>query len=100
MEKARKMLNRRSSQEWKQAIDRIRCGHICRLIVAQIVWWDYFSKKPASPHDDTLDSYKADWDCMVIRRTPVRIRARSVAKALVSIGYQEDVAEKRSRVVK
>ena len=67
-------------------------------MAACIVWWDYFAKKPAVPHDDTLDAYKRDWDYMVLTRAPIRIQKRSIVKALVALGYAETAAKKRSEV--
>ena len=99
-QKARKTLKRRTSQEWKQAIDGLKCGRTCRLLAACIVWWDYFAKKPAVPHDATLDLYKNDWDYMVVRREPISVRAASLVRALVAIGYAEAIARKRSEVLR
>jgi hypothetical protein len=97
--KARRSLKRRSSEEWLDAIRRLRCGRLCRLLVSQIVWWDYFSNKPATPHDPAFDAYKADWEYMVVCRKPIRIRDTSIAAALIALGYQQDLAIKRSQVV-
>lgn len=97
--KARQNLSRRSSPEWAKAIAGLRCGRLCRLLVANIVWWDYFAKKPANPHDATLDVYKADWENMVVCRKPIRVRQGSIESALMSIGYAATVAKKRSMVV-
>ena len=96
---ARESMQRRKPAEWKQAIDRLHCGRVCRLMAACIVWWDYFAKKPTVPHDETLDAYKRDWDYMVITGAKIRVQARSIVKALVALGYNEDVARKRSEVV-
>ena len=99
METTRTALKRRTSQEWKLAIDRLRCSRVCRLLAAQVVWWDYFAKKPANPHDATLDGYKADWEYMVVTRAPIRVRKASLAAALVAMGYLPEVAAKRSEVI-
>ncbi len=96
---ARESLQRRKPAEWKQRIDRLPCGRVCRLMVACIVWWDYFAKKPAVPHDDTMDAYKRDWDYMVITGAKIRVRAQSIAKALIALGYEQSMATKRSEVV-
>ena len=97
--KASRSLKRKTPAEWKQGIDRLPCGRVCRLMVACIVWWDYFAKKTAIPHDDTMDAYKRDWDYMVITGAKIRVRAQSIAKALIALGYDEAMATKRSQVV-
>jgi hypothetical protein len=99
LEKARTSLKRRSSPEWAKAIASIR-GRMCRLMVAQIVWFDYFSKKPATPHDATLDDYKNDWEYLVITRAPIRVRSTTLAAALIAVGYAESIAAKRAEVLK
>lgn len=99
MRKARANLKRRTSPEWAAAIRGLRCGRVCRLIAAQIVWWDYFAKKPATPHDATLDLYKNDWEYMVVTGAKIFVRKQSIAKALVALGYAEHVAQKRAEVV-
>ena len=98
MRKARASLERRTSPEWAKAIAGIR-GRICRLMVAQIVWFDYFSTKPATPHDATLDVYKNDWEYLVVTRAPIRVRAAALANALMAIGYAEPAARKRAKVL-
>ena len=97
--KTSRTLKRRKPAEWKRGIDRLPCGRVCRLMVACIVWWDYFAKKTAIPHDDTLDAYKRDWDYMVITGAKIRVKAQSIAKALIALGYDEAMAAKRSEVV-
>lgn len=37
-QKARKTLKRRTSQEWKQAIDGLQCGRTCRLLAGFLIW--------------------------------------------------------------
>ena len=97
--RAKASLKRRTSPEWATAIRGLRCERVCRLIAAQIVWWDYFAKKPANPHDATLDLYKNDWEYMVVTGAKILVRKKSIAKALVALGYAEHVAQKRAEVV-
>lgn len=96
---ARENMKSRKPAEWKQAIDRLPCGRVCRTMAACIVWWDYFAKKPAVPHDATLDGYKNDWDYMIITGAKIRIRAESLVRALVALGYVECVARDRASVI-
>ena len=81
----------RSPEAWKSAIDKIE-DMTTRIQVACLVWWDYFSIRPANDPWTQLDEYKSQW------KGNKNACFQRVKKALMQIGYPERLAERRAKV--
>ena len=87
--KKRAILNARSPEEWRSAIDTITDPNT-RTQAACIVWWDYFAHREVSNRWPHLDEYLNAWNVALLI-PPDALRA-----ALMQVGYLEVDAVNRS----
>ena len=85
----RKTAKRRTGAEWRALIDAIH-GKRIRIQVACIVWWDFAGNEYANAGFKELDDLRDDW---TNEQNADRL---SVREALVAIGYQQRIADKRT----
>ena len=95
----RYLLRHRTDQEWLAAIGRVRSGEV-RVLVACIVWWDFWSEAdPRRQDPHALDAYKSEWDYYLLTHRRIKTKPAALAAALVDLGYHPDLAAKRAEVV-
>ena len=76
--------------EWRTLVDAI-ANHATRLVVANIVWWDWFGLRTMDDRWPDLDDYVNGWDA----GKPPMPTAGDVLNALVSVGYTRKYARAR-----
>ena len=87
--KKRAILNARSPEEWRSAIDVITDPSI-KIQTACIVWWDYFAHRVVSNRWHHLDEYVQAWN------VHIHVPQSQFEAALLSIGYLPEDARSRS----
>lgn len=87
--KARAVLNARTPDEWRSAIDAITDPNT-RTQAACIVWWDYFASRLVSEAWPHLDEYRNAWKVEMLFDQP------KLQSALLQIGYSPNDALTRS----
>jgi hypothetical protein len=88
-----KAVRKRKPKRWRNAIMRINTLKI-RSQVANIVWWDFFSKRSCSKRFSELDDFIESYN------PAIHVDPDSVVRALKRIGYPPKLAERRVRSVR
>lgn len=88
--KWREQLARRPPEEWADRLDALD-DPVGRVHAAQVVWWDWFSMRPANTRWAHLDRYLDSWD------REQKVDMPRLCAALVELGYPSDVADARVR---
>lgn len=78
----------RTPQEWRDMIDALDIGHVERVQVATIIWWDYFGERVTSQRWPHLDDIRSQWRDVAFDRA-------TVVNALATLGYAPHRAELR-----
>jgi hypothetical protein len=81
---------RRTPKRWANELRRIGSRRT-RLVVAQIVWWDWFSRRRGTATWPHLDHYVRAWD----PQYPLEVPVEKILAALMQLGYPADVARDR-----
>lgn len=77
-----------SGDEWAIRVAMVG-DRLAKVQVACIVWWDFFSERPAKNRRPQLDSLVAKWD------KEKKADVSEVVKAMVQVGYPQRIAIER-----
>ena len=83
-------MTERQPGEWRQLVDAI-ADETTRLVVANIVWWDWFGLRTMEQRRPELDTYLNGWNA----RKPPEADAQDVRMALQQVGYTARYARQR-----
>jgi len=80
----------RTPEHWRAVVEAI-ADPVVRLVVANIVWWDWFGLRTIEQRWPHLDEYLSAWKV----KAPPEAKAKDVRAALVQVGYRDKEARAR-----